>query len=48
MRDPRNPRRPVTDRGAVALLSERGADDEEFVSLLDEHGVAYDARYLWD
>ena len=21
---------------------------EEFVSLLDEHGVAYDARYLWD
>ena len=21
--------------------------DEEFVSLLDEHGVAYDARYLW-
>jgi hypothetical protein len=22
--------------------------DEELVSLLDEHGVAYDARYLWD
>ena len=22
--------------------------DEEFVALLDEHGVAYDARYLWD
>ena len=22
--------------------------DEEFVSLLDEHGIAYDARYLWD
>jgi REP element-mobilizing transposase RayT len=22
--------------------------EEEFVSLLDEHGVAYDDRYLWD
>ena len=22
--------------------------EEEFVSLLAEHGVAYDARYLWD
>ena len=22
--------------------------DEELVSLQDEHGVAYDARYLWD
>jgi REP element-mobilizing transposase RayT len=22
--------------------------DEEFVALLDEHGVAYDERFLWD
>jgi REP element-mobilizing transposase RayT len=22
--------------------------EEEFVSLLDEHGIAYDARHLWD
>ena len=22
--------------------------EKEFVALLDEHGVAYDARYLWD
>ena len=22
--------------------------EEEFVALLDEHGVANDARYLWD
>ena len=22
--------------------------EEEFVALLDEHGVTYDARYLWD
>ena len=25
----------------------RMSNDVEFVALLDEHGVAYDARYLW-
>ena len=26
----------------------RVSNDEELVSLLDEHGVDYDAPYLWD
>jgi len=51
---------PRTDRGAVALYCEREATQkrqeavsrdfsrQEGYALLDEHGVAYDERFLWD